>query len=323
MKTQHATNSNIVVPINNSIINKNTLTRMKKNAMIYLMITPGILFFVIFSYIPMPGIVVAFENYVPWYGIFKSEWVGWAHFEAFFSSPYFPELTRNTIILAVYKIIAVQLSAVTFAILVNEVTSKLYKKLIQSISILPYFISWIIVGAIFYIFMGNDYAVFNNVLKTFGFSEINWYAEPRIWRGLIVLSSIWKDAGYAAIIYLAAIISIDSEQYEAAGIDGASRLQKIWHITIPGIMPTMTVLVILATGHIMQGDFGQVFALVGNNAVLYPKVDVLDTFIYRNAFQMGDFSLPSAVGLFQSVVGLICVLISNIVSKKFGGQGIW
>jgi putative aldouronate transport system permease protein len=301
----------------------NTLTRIKSYSGIYLMMLPGLLFFLIFSYIPMPGIIVAFQNYTPWQGILKSEWVGILHFKNFFSSIYFPEITRNTLLLSVFKIATLQISAVIFALLLNEVPNKIFKKSVQSVSILPHFVSWIVISAILYVFMGNDYGVLNKMFVTFGIKPIEWYLRADLWRGIIVTSTVWKEIGYSSIIYLATITGIGQELYEAAQIDGASRLKQILYITIPNLRPTVALLIILATGHIMQGDFGQIFALVGNNTVLYPTVDVIDTFVYRGAFQQGNFSFSAAAGLFQSVIGLIAVYMSNKIANKLGNQGLW
>jgi len=304
-------------------LRNNKAKEIRKYLPVYFMMVPGLLFYLVFAYIPMPGIIIAFLDYVPWYGVFGSEFVGLKHFINTFRSPFFGSLVFNTVWIAILKIVFMQVSSILFAILVNEVRNKYYKKIIQSVSILPYFISWMVVSAIFYVLFGNDYAVVNKIMELFGLERINWYRAPEVWRTLIVGSTVWKGVGYQAIIYLASIVSIDAALFESAQIDGAGRFRRILHITIPSIFPTISVMTILAMGSIIKGDFGQIYALVGDNALLYPTVDVLDTFIFRNAFQMGEFSIPAAIGLFQSLVGLFFVILTNWFAKKVGEQNIW
>lgn len=290
---------------------------------LYLMFLPTAVFLIIFNYIPMWGVVLAFKNYIPWLGFNESEWVGFDNFRYVFSTPDFPRLIRNTLLINIYKIIWTFPAPILLALMLNEVRARRFKNVVQTISYLPHFISWIVVSGIMYNLLNYNFGILNNIIKGFGGDPVQWYIRKDLWRGILVATSMWKSVGYSSIIYLAAISGIDQELYEAAVVDGANRWHQTRYITIPCLMPTVSVMFILGIGGIMYGDFGQIYALIGYNSSLFPTTDVLDFFIYRVGLQGGKFSVGTALGLFQSLIGFFMVLLTNKGAKKLGGQGIW
>lgn len=296
---------------------------LKKYWALYLMFIPTAATLIIFNYIPMWGVSLAFKDYVPWYGFSGSEWVGWDNFRYVFSTPDFPRLIRNTLLINVYKIAWGFPAPIILALLLNEVKTKHFKNTIQTISYLPHFISWIVISGIMYNLLNTNFGIINNLLKSIGQDPIQWYIRSDVWRSILVGSSVWKGVGYSSIIYLAAISGVDTSLYEAAIVDGATRWKQTIHITLPSIAPTISILFILGIGGIMYGDFGQIYALIGYNSPLFPTTDVLDFFIYRVGLQGGKFSIGAALGLFQSAIGFILVMTTNYVAKKIGGEGIW
>jgi len=296
---------------------------IKKYRGLYIMFLPVIICLTVFNYIPMWGVILAFKNYLPWKGFWGSPWAGWANFEYIFNTPDFPRLVRNTILINVYKMIWGFPAPIILALLLNEVRVRFFKRTVQTISYLPHFVSWIVISGIAYNLLNTNFGIINNFLKLLGYEPVQWYIRADVWRSILVITHIWKGVGYGSIIYLAAISSIDPSLYEAAIVDGATRWQQTWHITIPGIMPTASILFILGVGGLMYGDFGQIYALIGYNSPLYETTDVLDFYIYRVGLQGGKFSVGVALGLFQSIIGFFLVLITNYLAKKVGGEGIW
>lgn len=291
--------------------------------MLYLMFLPTVITLVIFNYIPMWGVTLAFKDYVPWYGFAGSKWVGWDNFRYIFSTPDFSRLIRNTLLINTYKIIWGFPAPIILALLLNEIKVKKFKSLVQTISYLPHFISWIVISGIMYNLLNTNFGIVNNFLTAIGKEPVQWYIRADVWRSILVGTSMWKSVGYSSIIYLAAISGIDMMLYEAAVVDGASRWKQTIHITLPGIAPTISILFILGIGGIMYGDFGQIYALISYNSPLFPTTDVLDFFIYRVGMQSGKFSIGTALGLFQSAIGFVLVMSTNTVAKKIGGEGIW
>lgn len=302
---------------------KGFISNIKKHYILYLMFLPVIICLLLFNYIPMWGVLLAFKNYVPWYGFFGSKWVGLYNFQYIFNTPDFSRLLYNTVIINVYKMIFGFPAPIIFALLLNEVKGKLFKRTVQTISYMPYFVSWIVISGISYTLLNTNYGIINNVLKGFGLEPIQWFIRSEYWRSILVGSNIWKGVGYSSILYLAAIAGIDPTLYEAAIVDGASRWKQTLHITLPSILPTASILFILGLGGMMNGDFGQTFALIGYNSPLYKTTDVLDFYIYRVGLQGGKFSIGTALGLFQSAIGFVLIMITNKVAKKMGGEGIW
>lgn len=287
------------------------------------MFLPVVICLITFNYIPLWGIVLAFKSYVPWQGVFKSKWVGLGNFRYIFNTPDFPRLIKNTLSINVYKIVFGFPAPIILALLINEVRSKIFKSMVQTISYLPYFVSWIVISGIMYNLLNYNYGIVNNILKGFGIKPVQWYIKSEYWRSILVGTNIWKNVGYNTIIYLAVITGIDPTLYEAAIVDGANRWQQTLHITIPGLLPTASILFILSVGGIMYGDFGQTYALIGYNSPLFKTTDVLDFYIYRVGLQGGKFSIGTALGLFQSFIGFFLVIISNKVANKMGGEALW
>lgn len=279
------------------------------------MLLPALTYVVIFSYIPMTGIVLAFKKYNYIDGIYGSPWVGFDNFKFLIVSNKLWPLTRNTLLYNVVFIALGMLMAVGFAIMINELSSKVFKKVFQSFMFLPHFISWVVVQAIFQAVFGFEYGIFNHILEFFGASRINFYASPDGWPLLLVFFKMWKVVGYDCIVYLAAVAGIDQGMYEAASIDGANIWQRIRHITIPSLVPTMVIMGLLSVGQIFRGDFGLFYQLVGNNAVILKATDILDTFIYRSLMQTNDYGMSSAAGLYQSVLCFGTIMLVNKIVK--------
>ncbi|MCG7379771.1 ABC transporter permease subunit [Paenibacillus sp. ACRSA] len=282
-----------------------------------LMLLPAVIFFFVFAYIPMAGIVLAFKQFNYSGGIFGSPWNGLDNFRFFFQSGDAWTVTRNTALYNLAFIIVNNVFQIMMAILLFEVANKWFRKIFQTMMFLPYFISWVVVGAIAYNLFNFEYGTLNVVLKFFGLNPIDVYNTASYWPIILILVSAWKAVGYGTIMYLAAITSIDSEMYEAAEIDGANIFQRIWRITIPNLFPTVIILVLLAIGNIFRGDFGMFYNMVGNNGLLFSSTDVIDTFVFRSLITSNDIGMSSAAGFYQSVLGLITILLANYAVRKY------
>jgi putative aldouronate transport system permease protein len=287
-------------------------SELKRNKVLFLMAAPAISLVFVFSYIPMAGIVLAFKNYRYDAGIFGSPWAGFNNFKYFFSSGTGLRVTENTILFNLVNLVTSQLLAMIIAIIISDMKGKYFKKTSQSIMFLPYFVSWIIVGAFVYNIFNFETGSLNTILRTFHLNPINMYALPGAWKYVIVFFNSWKWAGYNSIIYIAAIMSIDHESYEAADIDGANIFQKIKSITIPGITPTIIIIVLLNIGRVMRGDFQMFYQIVGNNGQLFNATDVIDTFVFRSLINGGDIGMTAAATFYQS---FLCFLIIMGVNK--------
>lgn len=292
-----------------------------KNRFSYLLIVPALLYVFIFSYATYPYLMIAFQKFNYTKGIFESDWVGFKNFEFFFKTNDAIVITLNTIKLNVLFLVFGTIFSVALAVLFNEVRSRLFQKLAQTTMIFPHFLSWIIVSYIMYGLFSTDFGIINKVIAFFGGETVNWYTKPDAWPSILVGMRIWKEAGMGSIIYLAAITGIDQSLYESADIDGATRWQKISRITLPLLAPTIAILTLLNLGKIFYGDFGMIYAIIGDNGVLYPTTDVIDTYVFRALRQIGDPSNAAAVGLFQSVVGLVFVFIANGFTRKYFKEG--
>jgi multiple sugar transport system permease protein/putative aldouronate transport system permease protein len=300
------------------------LKEMKKNRELYLMCLPALIVLIMFCYIPFAGVWMAFTDFNVVDGIFGSPFIGLDNFKFFFSKHSMGwTVTYNTLFINFFGMILGLIVPISIAIFFNEVRSKVFKKLTQSFMFFPYFLSWVVVGAIIYGLFSTDVGVVNNLLKTLGFQPISWYAEPQYWKGIIILSNVWKWSGYSSIIYMAAMSSFDQSLYEAAEVDGANKFQRIIYLTIPMLKPTAVVLTLMSIGRIFYGDFGMIYGIVGNNPVLIDAVTVIDTYVYQTMRTLG-FSYSTAIGLFQSVMGLILVTLANKFSKKINdGEGLF
>lgn len=277
---------------------------------------PTILFFIVFAYIPMIGIVIAFQDFNPVDGILHSKFVGFDNFKFFLGSDACARVVFNTLFLNALFILSGTFVSIVIALMLSEISGKVFKKVSQSIVILPHFISWTVVALFLEALISTDTGIFNKLLTNLGLPQIAFYSNAAAWPPLLVLLKIWQGAGYGSIVYLAAIAGIDQEIYEAAKIDGATRLQCITRITLPMLKPTIVLLLIMSVGKIFNGDFGMIYALVGNNTILYPTTDVIDTYAYRQLMELGDMGMSGAVGLLQSVLGFIMVAVTNFIARK-------
>jgi putative aldouronate transport system permease protein len=308
--------------------NKAGTSRMKqiwagivRDKFLYLLALPGLAYFLLFRYVPMWGIIIAFQNYSPYQGVWDSPWVGLEHFQRFFSNPDFLTLFRNTLAINILSLVLFFPLPIVLSIMLNEVRQAAYKKIIQSIVYLPHFLSWVIIVGITFLLFSTGDGVINQLLVAMGFDKIDFLTNKSYFWGMLTAQSIWKDAGWGTIIFLAAMASIDPQLNEAAKMDGAGRFRQIWHITLPGIRSVMIILLILRIGHIMDVGFEQVFLMM--NGAVSEVADVFDTYVYRLGVKQGQFSYSTAVGLFKSVVGLLLVIGANKLAKKFGEDGVY
>jgi putative aldouronate transport system permease protein len=299
------------------------LKHFKRNKELFMMSLPAILYKLIFNYLPMIGLVIAFKQYRYDLGIWGSEWIGFKNFAFFFKSDAALTVTRNTILYNISFILLTLVCALTFAILLNEI-SRRWIKVHQTILFLPYFLSWVVVGYVVFGFLDHKNGFMNVILQSFGDQPIKWYEQAKYWPFIIVLTQIWKGVGFSTLIYYAGILSIDSSYYEAAKIDGASKWQMIRHITIPLLTPLVVILLIVAIGSIFRADFGLFYFIPNDTSFLYNATDVIDTYVYRSLRVVGDIGMSTAIGLYQSVVGFILVLVSNWVIKKINSDNaLW
>ncbi len=281
------------------------------------MMIPGSLALLVFSYLPMFGVIIAFKNINYSLGILGSPWVGFKNFEFLFKTPDAWTITRNVILYNLAFIVLGTISSVAVAIALDRMRNRKASRFYQAIMFLPYFLSWIVVSSLVFSFLSTDLGFFNKVLfPALGLKDVAWYIEPAVWPYIIVLVNLWRYTGYNSVIYLAAIAGIDPGYQEAAAIDGASTWQQIRHITIPLIMPVVIILTLLAIGRIFSGEFGLFFQVPMNMGPLYPTTNVIDTYVYRTLINMGDLGMSSAAGLYQSLVGFVLVLGTNLIVRK-------
>lgn len=284
---------------------------------LYIMAAPTLLFLVIFCYIPMVGIVIAFQNFNVTKGIFGSDFVGFQNFEFLFSTTDAFIITRNTVLYNVVFILVNLVISVGLALMLNEIYSRRAAKLLQTVYMMPYFLSWAVVAILATAFLDRSNGFVNQVIRMAGGEGlINWYQRPEIWPGLLIFVNAWKGVGYQTVLYLAVISGISQEYYEAAVLDGASRLQQAHYITIPHLRFVITISLIMSVGNIFRGDFGLFYTVPNNSGALYSVTDVIDTYIYRGLTNMGNLGMSTAAGLYQSVVGFILILIVNQVVRK-------
>lgn len=280
-----------------------------------------ILWYVVFCYVPMYGVQIAFKKYNPSLGIIGSPWVGLKYFRQFFESYYFSEITLNTVILSLFTLVIGFPLPIILALIVNEIRSPLLKKSVQNITYIPHFLSVVVIVSMLNIFSNPTYGFFNDIRQFFGFSPVDLMAKPEYFRPMYVFSNVWQHMGFNSIIYIAALSAIDPALYEAATIDGASRLKKILYISLPSIVPTIMILFIMRIGSIMNVGFEKV--LLMQNPINKSTSEIISTFIYTNGIQKGQFSYSTAVGLVNSLINCTLLLISNKVSKKLTGSGLW
>ena len=293
---------------------------IRKNFVLYLLILPAAAYTLIYGYFTLSYLAIAFEKYNYQTGVF-SPFVGLQNFKVFFDSSWAWIVTRNTIFLNLLFIITGTFCAVGLALLLNEVRQKLFLKVSQTVMLLPFFISWVIVSYILESLLGFDSGMINKMITAAGGKAISFYSTPSYWYWILILVRIWKGVGYTSIIYLAAITGIDEGLYEASYIDGATRLQRIRYITLPLLFPTITILTLMDIGRIFYGDFGMFYALIRDNGSLMPMAEVIDTYVFRMLKNTGDPSLAMAIGLYQSVVGFLLVFGSNALARRYYPEG--
>jgi putative aldouronate transport system permease protein len=295
--------------------------RYWRNRYLLLLLLPGIVFYLIFRYKPMYGILIAFKDYRFRLGIMGSPWVGFDVFKQLLGSKDFWEVFRNTVIISSLKLLFGFPAPIILALLLNEVRALTFKRVVQVVSYLPYFISWVVLSGIFFQILSPSAGPVNYVIKALTGKTLYFLGDPGLFRQTIVGLSLWKGVGWGAVIYLAALAGVNPELYEAAWIDGAGRWQRVLHITLPSILPVITILFILSVGSIVEDDFDQIFNLY--RPVVYSVGDVLSTYTYRKGLNEMRYSLATAVGIFQNVLAFILVAIANMGSKRVGEYGIW
>ncbi|MCL2360707.1 MAG: ABC transporter permease subunit [Defluviitaleaceae bacterium] len=296
------------------------LRDLSRNRALYLLALPAIAWFIIFHYIPMTGIIIAFKDYNVIDGIFGSPWAGLRNFEFLIRSGILRRVTLNTLFLNALFLVFGLIAQVGIALLINEVRNKYFKRVSQGVLLLPFFISWVIVGTISLYLFGTNVGFLNTVRGVFGLDPINWYQSPQYWPAILTISHIWKSIGWGSIIYLAAIVSVDQEIYESAQLDGCNKIKQIRYITLPCITPTISIMMLLAIGQIFYGNFGMIYNMVRQNILLFPTTDIIDTYVFRalrGGGGGGQFAMAGAAGFVQSTMGFITVLIANKIVSKF------
>ena len=287
----------------------------------YLMLIPGILFFLVFCYGPMYGLVIAFQDYYPLKGVTGSKMVGLKHFRALFTDPFFLSVLKNTIVISFYKLLVCFPAPILLCLALNEISNYRFKKIAQSVSYLPHFVSWVVVSGIIIEFLSPSRGPINILLQNLGMEPIFFVAEPKYFRGVLVLSDLWKSVGWGSIVYLAAVTSVDPTLYEAAEMDGAGRIKKIIHVTIPALAPIITVMFIMESGKILNDSFEQVYNFLtpSTNAV----GDVISTFVYRMGIQKMQYSFTTAVDLFKNIISFMLVVMTNYIARKTNDYALW
>ena len=297
---------------------KELLHEIWEHKFFYLLLMPGVILLLIFAYKPMYGIVIAFKDYKPLRGITGSEWVGFAHFEYIFALSEFWEAFRNTLIINVLKFIFGFPASIILAVMINAVKNKAFKNTIQTIVYLPHFVSWVVISGLIFSLFDPDSGSLYRLLVSMGM-DVNVFGDGKQFIALLVVSDIWKEVGWGAIIYLAALSTISAEYYEAAQLDGANKIQQFFHVTLPQLMPTITIMIILRVGGLIGGGFDQIYNLY--NPQLYEYAEVLDTFVYNFGISSGQFELGTAIGLFQNVINIVLLLSANslveFINKRF------
>ena len=297
------------------------LTDIRRNPLSYLMLIPAALYTLVFGYLTIPYMLSAFQNYNYRDGLFGSPYVGLKNFEFFFKSNAAPRVIGNTVFLNIMFITFTLIVSVTVALLLNELHHAKLKKFLQSTYLFPYFLSWIVINYVVYTLTSNKYGIINQVLALFGAKPINFYTKVAYWPAILVIAKVWKDMGMNIVIYLAVITGFDPQIYEAAMIDGAGRFRACISITLRLLMPTICMLTIMSVGKIFNGDFGMIYALVGDNGMLQKTTDVIDTYVFRTLRQTGNPSQSMAISLFQSVLGFITVCGANWIARRFFSEG--
>lgn len=299
---------------------KSIMRTMYPYRWLYFMMIPGLLYYIIYHYFPMFGLLIAFKDYNLMKGIWKSPWVGFEHFATLFSGNDFVVLIKNTLVISVYRILFNMLPDVMFALMLNEIRLLWFKRVVQTITYSPYFLSWVIVYGLTFSFLAPESGLISNWFQSFTGRSLDLLTSLDAFRTIIITTDIWKNTGFGAIIYLAALTSINQELYDAAVVDGAGRWKKIWHVTLPGIRNVFILLLILRLGHILDAGFEQIYIFL--NVRVYPVGDIIDTWVFRRGLEQLEFSIAAATGMFKSVVGVFLVVGANKIARKFD-SGLW
>ncbi|MFS0636766.1 sugar ABC transporter permease [Mesobacillus foraminis] len=292
-----------------------------KNKYLYLMIAPGLLYFIIFKYFPMGGLMIAFQDYQPFLGITGSPWAGFKHFIRLFTEPTFFMLLSNTLFLFALNLFIFFPIPIILALMLNEVRLKMFKNAVQTVIYIPHFMSWVIIVSISYVFLTVDGGLINEMIDKAGGEKIGFLTDGSWTRAMYILQIVWKEMGWSTIIYLAAVTAVDPQLYEAAKMDGANRLRQIWHVTLPAIRPVIIILLILKIGQTLDLGFEHVYLLL--NSLNREAMEIFDTYVYTAGLKNGQLSYSTAVGLFKGLVGLILVIGANKLAKKFGEDGLY
>lgn len=298
-----------------------TLSDTRRNYVLYLMLLPGLLYYVIYHYIPMGGIMIAFKDYNIFSGVFASPWVGFKHFERLFESTLFFRALKNSLILSLAKLVICFPAPIIFAILLNEIKSKRFMRTVQTITYFPHFLSWVVVAGLLNTLLSPNDGAVNMLITALGGKPINFLIRKDMFRPIVVLSSLWVSLGWDSILYIAAINNIDPTLYEAATVDGAGRFRCMWHVTLPGIRSTIVMLLILRVGAIMSNGFEQIFLLY--SPMVYEVGDVLETYVYRIGMVDAKYDFSTAVGVFKSLVNFVLIVIANFAARQVGEGGIF
>jgi putative aldouronate transport system permease protein len=309
------------IPMTNKFDVKRSLRTAWRQRWLYLLMLPTLIYFAIFKYGPLWNAQIAFKDFKPLLGVMGSPWVGLKHFETFINSFYFTELMTNTIVFSLAKLLLGLPIAILCAIALHETWLRRFRTFVQTMIYLPHFLSWIIMFGILLVILSPGNGLLNAIIQQFGGEPISFLTSPKHFRWVVILSDIWKETGWSTILYLAALLAISPDLYEAAAVDGATPLQRIWHISLPGIVPVIVLVTLLRMGHILEAGFNQIFVLY--SVPVYSVGDILDTWVYRQGVLQFQFSLATAVGFFKGVIGLVLILISNRIAKRVAQQSLF
>jgi putative aldouronate transport system permease protein len=288
---------------------------------LYLMVLPALVFLLVFKYGPMYGVVIAFKDYNIMQGVFASKWVGIQYFRELFMFDEFPRVVINTLVISLMKLVVGFPAPILLALLLNELRLVKFKRWVQTFTYLPHFISWVVIGGIAVDVLSPSSGIVNKAIQAFGGEPIFFLTSEKLFRWILVYTDVWKEAGWGAIIYLAALLSINEELFQAATVDGAGRLRQIWHISLPSIRSTIIILLLLRIGHLLDAGFEQV--LVMYNPTVYDVGDIIDTYVFRVGLGTMQFGLTTAAGLFKSVIGCVLLVIANTLARRMGEEGIY
>lgn len=297
------------------------LLDLKRDYVLYLLLLPGLAALLLFKYLPMYGVVIAFKDFNLISGVWGSPWAGFKHFEELFRAPKFYSVLENTLLINFYKLVFQFPLPILLALMINEVRNLMFKRFAQTITYLPHFLSWVIISAVFINVLSPQTGILKDVFAFFGMSHVMMIADERFFRGVLVASSAWKETGWSSIIYLSAILAVDPQLFEAAKIDGAGKLRQIWHITLPGIRSVIVFIIMLRIGTALGNDLEQVLMLY--SPFVYSVGDVIGTYVYRIGLGQMKYSFTTAIGLFQSLIGMALIFGANTLSKKFGERSLW